>query len=167
MPLVESSPGPEVSDDLVRLVPISQELVRALLAGVPTPALAWEAGFPAAALLPFLEEITLDETLLGPFYAYVIVRQKDGLAVGDVGFRGPPGQDGQVEIGYALVPAARGEGLAARAVRLLADWARAQPGVDVVTARVDPQNKPSQRLLRRLDFIADGEHDGLLQFILR
>jgi RimJ/RimL family protein N-acetyltransferase len=167
MPLHGSSSESELRSDRVRLVPIDRGLMRAFLAGVPTPDLAWERGFPASTLLPFLQQIARDESLLGAFYAYVIVRQSDGHAVGDVGFRGPPGSDGRVEIGYALVPAARGEGLATEAVGLLADWAREQPGVDAVTARVDPENDASQRLLRRLDFAPDGQHDGLMRFVLR
>jgi RimJ/RimL family protein N-acetyltransferase len=112
---------PDLSCDLVRLVAIGRDMAHALLTGVPTPDLAWEEGFPSASLLEFMNEVTRDETLLWPFYAYVIVRQRDGLAVGDAGFRGPPGEGGRVEIGYALVPWARGEGLATAAVRLLSE----------------------------------------------
>jgi RimJ/RimL family protein N-acetyltransferase len=165
MPRQGMTPEPDLSCDLVRLVPITQKLMRALLADAPTSDLSWAPGFPPATLLPFLHQIAADESLLGPFYGYVIVRQSDGLAVGDVGFRGPPGADGRVEIGYALVPAARGEGLATAAVRLLVDWATAKPEVDAVTARVELENEASQRLLGRLDFVGDGEHDGVMRFI--
>ena len=96
----------------------------------------------------------------------MIVRLADGLAVGDAGFHGPP-EDGEVEIGYALVPAARGNGLAAEATGLLVEWARSQPGVVSVAARVDPSNAPSRRLLERLGFARDGERGGLDRFILQ
>jgi RimJ/RimL family protein N-acetyltransferase len=73
----------------------------------------------------------------GPFYAYVIIRRRDGLAVGDAGFFGPPGGDGEVEIGYALVPSARGSALAVEAVALLAGWA------------LDPARRSSTHCSRR------------------
>jgi RimJ/RimL family protein N-acetyltransferase len=86
--------------------------------------------------------------------------------VGDAGFHGPPGLNGEVEIGYALVPSARGTGLAADATRLLVEWARSQPGVRTVTARVEPSNTPSRRLLERLGFAPDGERGGFDRFVL-
>lgn len=70
-------------------------------------------GLPPPPLLASLQRVIDDPdgpVWFGPFYAYVIVRRADGLAVGDAGFSGPPGGDGEVELGYALVPGARGLG---------------------------------------------------------
>jgi RimJ/RimL family protein N-acetyltransferase len=104
--------------------------------------------------------------VLGPFRAYVIVLQRDGMAIGDAGFHGPPSDDGELEIGYALVPAARGRGLAGGAVRLLIGWAQSQPGVRVITARVDHGNVASERLLNRLGFAYTDEDNGMQRFAL-
>ena len=104
---------------------------------------------------------------LGPFLAYVIVLESDGMAIGDAGFHGPPNADGELEVGYALVPAARGLGLASEAVGLLIAWAQTQPAVRAITARVDLGNVASERLLRRLGFASQGEHDGMRRFVLR
>ena len=103
----------------------------------------------------------------GPFYAYVIIRNADGLAVGDAGFFGPPGAAGEVEIGYALVPRARGSGLAAESVALLAGWALSQLGVRALLARVSPGNTASLRLLDRMGFSADGQSGEYLRYVLR
>jgi RimJ/RimL family protein N-acetyltransferase len=154
----------------VLLDPITPRQARAMLRGTPEPDLPWEAGFPLPSVRGALERIVTAEGSgleLHPFFAYVIVRRSDGLAVGDAGFHGPPGKDGEVEIGYALVPAARGTGLAAEATGLLVEWARVQPGVRGVTARVDPSNGPSRRLLERLGFARDGVRGGLDRFILQ
>jgi RimJ/RimL family protein N-acetyltransferase len=43
----------------------------------------------------------------------------DGVVVGDVGFHGPPGMEKVVEIGYSVVPAWRGRGVASRACDLI------------------------------------------------
>src|SRR5215218_6687419 len=144
MSVVVSPWGPTLSSPRVRLEPIVPRQARAMLRGTPEPDLAWEQGFPLSTLLGALGKVVAaDEAgvALGPFFAYAIVRQSDGLAVGDAGFHGPPGPDGEVEIGYALVPVARGRGLASEAARLLIGWARTQPGVASITARVDPGNQ--------------------------
>ena len=97
----------------------------------------------------------------------MIVLESDGTAIGDAGFHGPPNADGELEIGYALIPSARGVGLAGEAVGLLIAWAWSQPGVRTITARVDHGNLPSVRLLKRLGFASDGEQDGRQRFALR
>jgi len=154
----------------VRIEPIGAVRARALLAGRPEPKLAWEEGFPPQPLLASLRRVIDDPdgpVSFGPFYAYVIIRRADGLAVGDAGFFGPPGAGGEVEIGYALVPRARGSGLAGEAVALLAEWALCQPGVHVVSARVEAENTASVRLLDRLGFTPDGQSEQHLRYVLR
>jgi RimJ/RimL family protein N-acetyltransferase len=158
-----------LSSTRVRLDPITARQARAMLLGKPEPDLPWEVGFPLPSVRGALERIVTAEgtgVSLEPFFAYVIVRRSDGLAVGDAGFHGPPDEHGEVEIGYALVPAARGAGLAGEATRLLVDWARAQPGVRSVIARVDPANEASRRLLERLGFARDGERGGLDCYVI-
>jgi RimJ/RimL family protein N-acetyltransferase len=151
----------------VRVEPIDARLARAMLAGVPGPDLEWAEGFPMAPVLDIARTIAAAEKPLGPFLAYVIVSRADGRAIGDAGFHGPPDSGGEVEIGYALVPRARGVGLAGEAVELLVSWAQSQTGVRAVSARVDRGNVASERLLARLRFAADGEDGGLARFVLR
>ena len=161
------SPGPVLESARVRLVPVGPERAAALLAGRPEAGLAWAPGFPLPPFLEFLRRVIGEPdgpVRLGPFSAYVVVRRSDGLAVGDVGFHGPPGPDGEVQIGYALVPCARGAGLAGESVELLVAWALTQPGVRVVFARVAPGNLASVRVLERLGFLADGRSDDYLRF---
>jgi RimJ/RimL family protein N-acetyltransferase len=154
----------------VRIEPIGAVRARALLTGRPERELAWEQGFPPQPLLESLRRVIDDPdgaVRFGPFYAYVIIRRSDGLAVGDAGFFGPPDAGGEVEIGYALVPCARGAGLAGEAVALLADWALCQPDVHVVSARVEPENTASMRLLDRLGFTTDGQSEQHMRYVLR
>jgi len=158
-----------LSSARVRLEPIGPRQARAMLAGTPEPDLVWADGFPLASVRGALERIVAADAAghsLQPFFAYAIVRRADGLAVGDAGFHGPPDEHGEVEIGYALVPAARGAGLASEAIGLLVDWAREQRGVHAVTARVDPGNDASRRVLVRLGFEPDGERGGLQRYLL-
>jgi RimJ/RimL family protein N-acetyltransferase len=84
-----------------------------------------------------------------------------GLAVGTIGPLGPP-EDGEVEVGYGLVEAARGRGLATEALRaLLAETDAA--GVRV-RAGVRPDNGASLRVLAGCGFteLRGSDEDGAL-----
>jgi RimJ/RimL family protein N-acetyltransferase len=85
-----------------------------------------------------------------PFGYYQIRRRSDGLAIGGVGFKGPPDR-GVVEIGYGLVPSARGHGYATEAVTALVQIA-AGLGVTTIRADTDPDNVASQRTLEHAGF---------------
>lgn len=52
-------------------------------------------------------------------------------------------------LGYWLLRAARGRGLASRAVALVAPWALAQPEVAGLEALVEPWNEASSRVVER------------------
>jgi RimJ/RimL family protein N-acetyltransferase len=90
-----------------------------------------------------------------------VIRRSDGLAVGTIGFFGPP-DDGQVEIGYGLVESARRQGLISDSVRVLLDAATAA-GADVVAHTAD-DNTASRATLAKFGFTRqdatndDGEH---------
>ncbi len=91
----------------------------------------------------------------------------DGELRGSVGFKGGPGPDGAVEVGYGVVPEARGAGLATLAVATLVEWALRQRGVRRVRATIAPANMPSQAVARRAGLrhvgeMADREH-GVLE----
>lgn len=68
------------------------------------------------------------------FGVWVIIERGSKTVIGDIGFIGPPGEDGTVEIGYSVIPDRRGRGYATEAARVLVDWALRQPGVDSVVA---------------------------------
>ncbi len=72
------------------------------------------------------------------------------MAVGGIGFKGRP-EGGVVEIGYGLVPSARGHGYAAEALRALLEVA-ADLGVTTVRADTDLDNVASQRTLEHAGF---------------
>ncbi|MFI8992530.1 GNAT family N-acetyltransferase [Streptomyces sp. NPDC053542] len=95
---------------------------------------------------------------------YAITRTEDGVALGGIGFHGPPDEAGTVELGYDLSPSARGAGWATDAVRLLASWAAARPEVRMLRAATEPANLPSQRVLARSGFVRAGEETGMYVF---
>jgi RimJ/RimL family protein N-acetyltransferase len=99
-----------------------------------------------------------------PWGLYVVVHPADGLAVGSVGFHGPPDADGTVEIGYDLVPQARGFGLATEAARALIAYAFTHPAVRGVLAVTRPDNTASQRVLLRAGFVRTPDQEGLRRY---
>jgi RimJ/RimL family protein N-acetyltransferase len=88
---------------------------------------------------------------------FLVVR--DGVVVGDVGWFGPPDEDGECEIGYGLAGSVRRQGVATEAVQLLLAWALAQ-GARTVRAEVLPDNVASLALLAKLGFTDIGERAG-------
>lgn len=142
------------------LVPVTPALARAILAGdlsAVTAARGWPHADTMDALRPVAESGGAEGTFL------VVL---DGTVVGDCGWFGPPGADGEVEIGYGLAAPVRGRGLGTAAVRLLLEWVRAQPGVRRVVARTDHGNAASRRLLERLGFTLDSLDGTEVRYVL-
>lgn len=99
-----------------------------------------------------------------PFGHYRITRIEDGQAIGGIGFKGQPA-GGSVEIGYGLVPSARGSGYAAEAAGALVDLAR-QHGLARIVADTDRDNVASQRTLERAGFAQTSSDGDLVTFAL-
>ncbi|WP_122619617.1 GNAT family N-acetyltransferase [Streptomyces sp. Tu 4128] len=98
---------------------------------------------------------------------FALVRREDGLAVGGMGFHGPPDEDGRVEIGYDLAEAARGHGYATEALRALSAWALAREEVASVFATTEPANLASQAVITRAGFTRVAGDEGQLAYELR
>lgn len=80
-----------------------------------------------------------------------------GRLVGNGGFYGPPDADGNVEIGYSMLPSFREQGLATEAVLGLAGWAFSQPGVTQIRAHTRVSGTASRRVLEKSGFVLTGE----------
>ena len=98
------------------------------------------------------------------FGIWTLIERETGTVVGDIGFRGPPGADGTVEIGYCVIPDRRRRGFATEAARALIEWVLRQPGVHAVVAGCDRDNVASIRTLERLGFSRTGEANSELRW---
>lgn len=130
--------------------------------------LRWVGGSPCAGTMIAARMVVkaFIEGLYVPGWGtFTILRSQDGLAVGGIGFHGPPAS-GAVEIGYDLATSARGAGCATHAVRLLSAWALGQPGVHTVRASTEPANAPSQAVLTRAGFTRVQDREGMCTFEL-
>jgi ribosomal-protein-alanine N-acetyltransferase len=73
-------------------------------------------------------------------------------AVGTGGFFGPPDKTGEIEIGYAMCPSFREQGLATEAVEGLLDWAFSHDSVKSVRALTQAHLYASRRVLEKSGF---------------
>jgi RimJ/RimL family protein N-acetyltransferase len=74
---------------------------------------------------------------------WVVRERQDGRALGWVQ---ATVRDGSAIVAYAILPAERGAGIAADAVRALVRWLHATLGVTTVTAEIDDGNEASARV---------------------
>jgi RimJ/RimL family protein N-acetyltransferase len=150
-----------MSTGRLELVPQTLSVARALLAGQDA-GLPLGEGYPHAdtfdALRMFTDHASTDDE--GGWF----ITLADGRVIGDCGTHGWTDQQGRVEIGYGLAAPYRGQGMGTEAVRALADWVAAQPGVTAVTASVEVGNIASRRLLERLGFTLVDTAEGHWQF---
>jgi RimJ/RimL family protein N-acetyltransferase len=131
-----------------------------MVAGRPTPEMqaGWHPEYPLADTLEGLTWLFAAWQEMGgldpesPWWSYQLM--VDGQAVGDIGFHGPPDADGQVTIGYQVVPAEHGRGIATTAcARLVAlAWSA---GARRLLAATAADNRASQTVLRRNGFASD------------
>jgi RimJ/RimL family protein N-acetyltransferase len=97
----------------------------------------------------------------------ILLRTAEGVrqGIGYLNFHAGPDERGMVEVGYTLLPEARGQGYAIEAVRASFDWATSVHGIHRFRASVTPDNERSLNLINKLGFRQTGEQwdaeDGL------
>jgi ribosomal-protein-alanine N-acetyltransferase len=124
------------------------------------------AGWPLVDLLDALPMQVAADKATEAFGIWVMIQRADREVVGDIGFMGPPGPDGSVEIGYSVMPDRRRAGYATEAVAALLAWVLGQRGVSRVLAQCEPANAASVRTLERAGFERTGvTEDGLLAWL--
>ncbi|WP_066460253.1 GNAT family N-acetyltransferase [Sanguibacter suarezii] len=143
----------------VTLEPITPELAQRIVTREERPGDDWHPEYP------FVDELDPLRSLAGScehdptFPMYLVRRASDGLAVGGLGFFGPPDADGTVELGYGLVPSARGQGLATDAVTIALRHAGLS-GARTAAADTDLSNVASQRVLLTAGFTEVDRNDS-------
>lgn len=146
----------------LREVPFDE--VRAIIAGEPAAdRWAWAPGYPFDGTVggaKLVVRMVAADAYRPGFGLYQVVDRESGLAVGDIGFHSAPDAAGEAEIGYGLIEAYQGRGLATEVVEVLLAWTFRQPGVTAVRAETDEDHLPSRRVLEKTGFAflgSDGE----------
>jgi RimJ/RimL family protein N-acetyltransferase len=132
---------PPVLDDVAEIAPAFLD-----------PDVGGEAGLP-----PLTEQEL--RAFLNPF----VILEGGGSVVGGITLHHFDEQRSRVEVGYWLLTAGRGRGIATRAVRTLADHVHGN-GVLRLEAVVRPENERSIRVLERLGFTREGRLRQFLRY---
>jgi RimJ/RimL family protein N-acetyltransferase len=99
-------------------------------------------------------------------FGFAVIHDEDQCVIGAASFKGPPDDDGVVEIAYGIVPAYQGQGYATEAATALIAFAVERVDVCTIRAHTTPDNNPSMRVLAKSGFQLVGdvidEEDGLV-----
>lgn len=155
----------DVRTDRLILHPLTPEEAQRIVDRAPWPEDNWHEQYPLVDELVPLRALAQADRADPTFTLYMLRNAEDGQAVGGIGFFGPPDEDGSVEVGYGLVEAARGRGLATEALSAFVALARAG-GARRVKADTSPDNVPSQRVLTKTGFRETQRSDELIYYIL-
>lgn len=147
-------PGGKLTDGVVTLRPFGSSDAADLHGLFVLPDVVETAVVPGT---PSLDMVTAacrkaaSEWLAGRSARCTIRDAGSGDFIGSVGLQHTAPLTGTT-LGYSLLPAWRGKGLATRAARLLLRWAFTETRIPRIIAVTDPSNGASQRVLDRLGF---------------
>jgi len=85
-------------------------------------------------------------------FGFVVLEERTGVAVGMAGFKGPPDDQGTVEIAYGIAPTYRGRGYATQAAKGLVEFASGNDRVRRIRAHTLPERNASTSVLTKLGF---------------
>jgi len=158
--------NPELRSNRLDLVPMTLELMEALLRGDLVSAQRMvgyriPSDWPhvMGSVLRYRVPVARAQPESIPLLLRAMVLRADPeVVVGRLGFHGPADVDGMLEIGYEVFPEYRRQGYAREAVVAMFRWARSDPAVLRFRASVSPHNLPSRNLVTGLGFIQVGSH---------
>ncbi|WP_161596839.1 GNAT family N-acetyltransferase [Chitinophaga vietnamensis] len=117
--------------------------------------------------LPYFIELLQHDPGLYPWLFWIIIESKSKTVIGDVGFKGRPDKDGEVEIGYSLLPEYRNQGYMSEAAAELIRWAFTATPVRRIVAECDVSNLASMRVLEKLGMKQTGRSGEMIYWRLR
>lgn len=97
----------------------------------------------------YLVKLKNDSTLIG-WGSWLVIRKEDDIVIGDIGFKGKPNLNKEVEVGYGLLEAYWSKGYATEAVGALVDWEFKTNQVNKIIAEVLKDNIASIHVLNNI-----------------
>ena len=149
----------ELRTERLVMRPLDRDTIRSIYDGiVDGPALRgfevpddWPMEGLRSALPVMFNDLMDAPSSLG-WHAWVIADGATMMIMGDAGFKGPPNDEGVVEIGFSMLPLHRGNGFAKEAVRALMDHAFTTGRVRTIVAECEEDNVISRRTLLATGF---------------
>jgi RimJ/RimL family protein N-acetyltransferase len=144
-----------LSSERLQLIVCTPAIYRATLAGEEAltahlnlaVAPNWSHFGPASFRYAYREVLKKPEAI--KWWSYLFVYEAEELVVGSGGYKGPPNQYGEVEIGYEIADDYQNRGLATEAARALIEFAFESPKVQKVKAHTLAGESPSVHVLKK------------------
>ena len=109
----------------------------------------------------WLERLRVSSMAADPWvHGFAVVHRESRSVIGTVGFKGPPDEDGVVEIAYGIVPMFQGRGYATEAAQAAVAFAFGSGQVRHVRAHTLPTLNASTRVLAKCGFKRSGGGRG-------
>lgn len=117
----------------------------------------------------FSEMLTQNPSSTGWWIWYVILKAGCDVLIGNLCFKGPPSDQGKVEIGYAILPEFEKNGFATEAVRALISWAFSNQQVTSISAETFPNLPVSIKVMEKIgmSFAGNGSEEGTIRYEIR
>lgn len=144
----------EIVTERLILRPFTVEGARAMVEGHPGDR-DWAEGYPPA------DDVDVARMYLGApatddlgrrFGPWEITWSATGQTIGGIGLFGPPDENGRTEVGYGVVPAFQGKGVATEALTGLLTATAGVAGFTTVIASTDHDNPASRKVLDKAGF---------------
>ncbi len=88
------------------------------------------------------------------FYTFwLVIDRSMNTIVAELGFKGIPNRDGEIEIGYGTMPGFERRGYMTEAVSGMLEWARGRSDVFVMLAETNDDNLASIRIVQKNGFV--------------
>jgi len=113
----------------------------------------------------YLMRLNSDPSLLN-WGSWIVIRKSDDIAIGDIGFKGKPDENGVVEIGYGFLKDYWNNGYATEAVGAIIHWAFNTSTVEKVIADTLQDNFGSIRVLEKLGMKKVGYRETVIDWEL-
>ncbi|WP_182201574.1 GNAT family N-acetyltransferase [Paraliobacillus salinarum] len=79
----------------------------------------------------------------------IIVHTGDNVIIGDLGFKGGPDENGEMDLGYSILPKYQGNRFATEMAVAMVRWGLKHPKVKKITASCSNENQASIRVLEK------------------
>lgn len=96
------------------------------------------------------------------FTLWTIIDKEKQLMVGDLCFKGPPNENGEVEVGYGTHEAFWNQGYMTEALQAVIRWARSREEIQTILAETDQTNKASGQTLTKNNFEPFKQEEGMI-----
>ncbi len=152
-------PSPQLADDAIRLEPLTQAHARTMLALTADPDVIRFTRVPAGGDAEFVagwigryERGWEDGSRAG----FAIVDAADGAFLGFAAVVALDLESSEAELGYMVVPEARGRGIAGRSLDLMTRWCLDTLALERLELRIDPANAGSAVVAERSGYRLEG-----------